>query len=56
MGQPLKCLFQSDLQKCPVEKYSIEVRGERSGELGGERGGLSGEGVFDSMGVWKRSP
>ena len=23
MGQPLKCLFQNDLQKCPVEKYEI---------------------------------
>ena len=23
MGQPLKCLLQNDLQKCPVEKYLL---------------------------------
>jgi hypothetical protein len=23
MGQPLKCLFQKDLQKCPVEKIQF---------------------------------
>ena len=25
MGQPLKCLFQNDLQKCPVENATIGV-------------------------------
>ena len=23
MGQPLKCLLQNDLQKCPVEKFTF---------------------------------
>src|SRR5215510_16434953 len=26
MGQPLKCLFQNDLQKCPVEKSLFHRR------------------------------
>ena len=25
MGQPLKCLFQNDLQKCPVENISLNL-------------------------------
>src|SRR5436309_9942168 len=28
MGQPLKYLWQNDLQKCPVEKVSLNVRDE----------------------------
>jgi hypothetical protein len=30
MGQPLKRLFQNDLQKCPVEKSIIAIRCHRA--------------------------
>ena len=32
MGQPLKCLFQSDLQKCPVENSTL-VKGYLSSQI-----------------------
>ena len=31
MGQPLKCLFQNDLQKCPVENIYLGSLCEKDG-------------------------
>jgi len=29
MSQPLKCFFQNDLQKCPVEKLAIKYKTQK---------------------------